>query len=142
MIILNCAPPYTPLVPNAALGYLKGFLEAKGIRVKNVYWNLVLMRELLWFNKVLGEHSIPSGDQNVGLFVCKHLLEKDTASPNLTSLDRVFTSLFDEEEIRRVVESIKERIDSYIKKNRLHEDLPVVDELLPDKEVQEDEPHH
>jgi hypothetical protein len=41
-MILHCTPPYTLDIPNPAIGYLKGFLKALGIPVKNIYWNAVL----------------------------------------------------------------------------------------------------
>ena len=57
-ITLHCAPPYRFDVPNAALGYLKGFLEARNIHVKNVYWNVILTPEIEGFNRGI---ETPSG---------------------------------------------------------------------------------
>jgi radical SAM superfamily enzyme YgiQ (UPF0313 family) len=121
-MILHCTPPYAPDVPNAALGYLKGFLQAKGIAVKNVYWNVVLSREITEVQKELEAHSqIDSNFSRdaVVMYIWKHLMKAPTDTK--TPLDLLFSSIFSEEEISKVVNSIKGKIDWYSKENNLHE---------------------
>jgi radical SAM superfamily enzyme YgiQ (UPF0313 family) len=119
-MILHCTPPYWYKMPNAALGYLKGFLEARGISVTNVYWNVVLSKRILRFCKDMGDksgvmESFPS--EFIIFYIGRHLLTGDHSSQ--TTADQVFSSIYTKEEINEVVHGIRDDIDRYIKSHNL-----------------------
>jgi radical SAM superfamily enzyme YgiQ (UPF0313 family) len=123
-MILHCTPPYWRNISNAALGYIKGFLEAEGIPVKNVYWNVVLAKKIEEFQKDLGNYprvpgSFPS--ESIIYYVCKQLLTEGSENGSPTTTDQLFSSLYSKEEISETIHAIKEDIDRYIKRNTLHE---------------------
>ena len=120
-MILNCTPPYAQDVPNAALGYLKGFLQAKGISVRNVYWNVVLSREITDFQKDLEAHTGIESESSIDavtVYIWKHLT---TSTGRKTPLDLLFSSIFSHDYLSEMVQSIKDKIDWYINGNNLHE---------------------
>ncbi len=122
-MILHCTLPYRQDIPNPALGYLKGFLQSKGIPVKNVYWNLVLARTVMDFHRNVERYSTETGLTSfdaITLFLCKHLLSENR-EPAKTTLDVIFASVFKKEEIQEMVASMKTEIDQYILQNSLHE---------------------
>jgi radical SAM superfamily enzyme YgiQ (UPF0313 family) len=120
---VHCTPPYRYDHPNAVLGYLKGFLEDRGIPVKNVYWNLVLYKELMnWEEKNAKYHPIFSKLDfyyTTTTFVCKHLLA--STPPVETQLDAAFSTFLTKDEIAELVFSVKDTIDQYIREHKLHE---------------------
>ncbi len=120
-MILHCTPPNELYIPNPALGYLKGFLEAKGIHIKTVYWNLILWRRIQEFQKGFECYAENTRFFPVlsALYVARHLLTDsyDTVTP----LDFLYSSAFGKEELSELVESIKDDIIQYIKKNNLHQ---------------------
>jgi radical SAM superfamily enzyme YgiQ (UPF0313 family) len=123
IMMLHCAPPYRYDHPNAALGYLKGFLEAKGIPVKNVYWNLILYKEIMnWEERMAGSHPIfmkLDAFYTTATFVSKHLLAGPRTSAK-TPFDTFFSSFLTEEEVSELITSVKNKIDQYIKEHNLH----------------------
>jgi radical SAM superfamily enzyme YgiQ (UPF0313 family) len=121
-MILHCAPPYEPYIPNAAVGYLKGFLRAKNIPVKNVYWNIILFDEITALQTVMGKHSIISNfslNYTAAFYVGRHLLKKD-AHAHETPLDAIFSSLLTKEEISEIINGFRDTIDQYIRVHKLH----------------------
>ena len=116
-MILNCMPPYAPDIPNPALGYLKGFMQAHNFPVKNVYWNLILSREISAFNDPLRSQSqtLLSIDA-VTTYIWKHLM----GSTDETPLDLLFLSIFTKDELCELVHSVKDKITRYIKNENLH----------------------
>ncbi|MGD2249022.1 MAG: radical SAM protein [Candidatus Methanofastidiosia archaeon] len=118
-MILHCMSPYAQHIPNPALGYLKGFLKAHAIEIKNVYWNLVLSREINNFNNLL--KSLPQANElSVGAittYTWKQLMGITIETP----LDALFSSLFTKDEIDELINGIKDKIDWYIKQEKLHE---------------------
>ena len=122
-MMLHCAPPYRYDHPNAVLGYLKGFLEAKGIPVKNVYWNLILYKEIMnWEERMAGFHPVFTKMPPfyaTTLFVYRRLSVKDSRAFAKTPLDAFFSSILTEEEISDLVTLVKNKIDWYIKENNL-----------------------
>jgi radical SAM superfamily enzyme YgiQ (UPF0313 family) len=123
-MILHCTPPYWHDVPNAALGYLKGFLEAKGIPVENVYWNVILSRTLSHVQKDMGDQggameSFPS--EFIIFYIFKQLLTENSRKFSPTMSDQLFSSLYSKEELSEAIHAIKEDIDRYIERNTLHE---------------------
>ena len=120
-MILHCTPPYNQHIPNPALGYLKGFLESRGIKVKNVYWNLILADFLSQFQKGLKDYSeskdflpiIPT------IYLCRQLLSRKFEK--VTPVDYLYLSIYSEEELVEMVHSVKDRINQYIRQNALHE---------------------
>ena len=121
-MILHCTPPYQHEIPNAALGYLKGFLEAKGVPVQNVYWNLVLAEGLSKFYTIFGDYS-RNYATSIVFYICRHLLNERSHSDALsqTPFDLFFSSVFTREEISEMVASIEDDINQYIQQNNLHE---------------------
>jgi radical SAM superfamily enzyme YgiQ (UPF0313 family) len=122
-MILHCAPPYRQDIPNPALGYLKGFLQAKGIPVKNVYWNVILARTIFNFHRSIEKYSKEVGLSSISgitLFLWKHLFP-DMKEPTQTPMDLVFSSVLMSQEISQTVDSIKTQVDQYIKQHNLHE---------------------
>ncbi|MBU7048097.1 MAG: radical SAM protein [Theionarchaea archaeon] len=118
--ILHCTPPYWHTIPNAALGYLKGFLEAQGIPVTNVYWNVVLSRKIGEFQKVLANYpgyvrSFPK--ESVVFFIGRHLLKGDDSKQ--TTADQIFSAMYTQKEIDDAIHGIREDIDEYILLNNL-----------------------
>ena len=123
-MILHCTPPYDLDIPNPALGYLKGFLENKGIDVKNVYWNLILAKHIFKFQRGLKEYS---GDQDAlfvspVVYISKKLLKENWEGTE-TPLDILYSTIYSREEITDMIGKIKEEIDMYIKQNNLHNPL-------------------
>lgn len=119
-MILHCTPPYAQDVPNAALGYLKGFLQAKGISIKNVYWNLVLSREITDFQKKLETYTGIESESSIDavtVYIWKHLT---TPTGKKTPLDLLFSSIFSHDQLSEEVHSVKDKIDWYILENNLH----------------------
>ena len=123
-MILHCTPPYRQDIPNPATGYLKGFLEARGIHVKNVYWNLILAREILNYQKTWENCPGLSGlspTYNIVLQICKHLLMEDSNALNETLSDAFFSLFSSKKEISTITSLIRDQIDQYILQNNLHE---------------------
>ncbi|MBU7046378.1 MAG: radical SAM protein [Theionarchaea archaeon] len=122
-MMLHCAPPYRYDHPNAALGYLKGFLEAKGIPAKNVYWNLILYKEIMnWEERMANSHPVflkLDAFYTTATYVSKHLLTKSRGFTK-TPFDTFFSSFLTEEEISGLIASVKNKIDWYIKENNLY----------------------
>ena len=114
-ITLNCTPPYRYYIPNPALGYLKGFLEAREIVVKNVYWNVILAEHFLKFREGLEKFTQNSNLQHILpiVYLSKKLI-KDSYDRK-TPLDLFYESIYSEEEISDKVQSLKDTIDCYIK---------------------------
>ena len=126
-MILHCTPPYCQNVPNAPLGYLKGFLEAEGIPVTNVYWNVILAKKIGDFQRVLGNYPRPVGafpSEHIIFHICKQMLAENSDNSSSTTSDLVFSSTFSREELSEAVTSIKDDIDGYIKQNNLY-DVPL-----------------
>lgn len=121
-LTLHCAPPYMYNIPNPVLGYLKGFLNSKGVSVNNIYWNLVLTREIQEFNRRVKSHSRDSkfSIDTIVLYVWK-LLMKEPSQEKRTPLDLLFSTVFTREELEGLVHSVKDKIDWYIKQHHLHE---------------------
>jgi len=121
-MILHCTPPYTCDIPNPALGYLKGFLQAKGISVRNIYWNLVLLGEIENFKRNLEINSgnkLDFSSESITLYIWRHLL---TDVEGETPFDVLVQSIVSRSKLRGVIHSIREKIDWYIKENDLHKD--------------------
>ncbi len=121
-MILHCMPPYALEIPNPAIGYLKGFLEAQGIPVKNIYWNAVLANTVLSFQRNIKEYTKESElntDVSVVMFLSKYLLT-DLKFSNKTRLDLYFSSILTNHEIYQTVKSVKDQIDQFITANSLH----------------------
>jgi tRNA A37 methylthiotransferase MiaB len=120
-MILHCTPPYRYDIPNAALGYLKGFLESKGIQVKNVYWNVILSREIQEFNKGLQSSSgLPLFSVHaITLHVWRHLIA-DPQKWSTLPQNPFFSSFLSRGEQSQLVHMIKDKIDRYIIENNLH----------------------
>jgi radical SAM superfamily enzyme YgiQ (UPF0313 family) len=121
-MILNCTPPYRHDFPNPALGYLKGFLQAKGIPVKNVYWNVELFNEMMNYeNRIRNRHPIflkLPPYHTLTFYVGKHLLTENPGPPTL--LDIFFSSLLSKEEISLLLTSVKKKIDEVLHKYNFH----------------------
>lgn len=120
---LHCTPPYNQHIPNPALGYLKGFLQSKGIEVKNVYWNLILGEILSQFHRGLNDYSESKDFFSLfpSIYLGKQLLKEDFESS--TPLQTLYLSIYSKEEITEMVYTAKDAIDQYIKRHRLHEDI-------------------
>ena len=126
-MILHCLPPYRSDIPNAALGYLKGFLEDRGVHVTNVYWNLILHREINTVREQMSRYqpALLNFDMLyvITTYISKCLLAekfKDTTKNIKTPFDNFFSSLLTREEISSLLDSIKDKIDWYILENNLH----------------------
>jgi anaerobic magnesium-protoporphyrin IX monomethyl ester cyclase len=122
LMILHCTPPYDPYIPNAAIGYLKGSLQAKGIPVKNVYWNVILFKEITALQNVMGKYPIISNfslNYTTAFYIGRHLL-MGNAHSGKTPLDVIFSSLLLKEEISEIYNEFKDKIDHYIKLHNLH----------------------
>jgi radical SAM superfamily enzyme YgiQ (UPF0313 family) len=114
-VTLNCTPPYRYYIPNPALGYLKGFLEARKVNVKNVYWNLILAEHFLKFREGLEKYTQNSNLQHILpiVYLSKKLV-KDSYEIK-TPLDLFYTSIYLKEEVNDKVQSLKDSIDYHIK---------------------------
>ncbi len=120
-MILHCTPPYRNDIPNPALGYLKGFLQAHQIRVTAVYWNSILEGNILQFHRGLERASGESGMpplSGITLFLSRHLL-KGLDSTTLTPMSLIFSSVFSWREISEMIQTFKEGIDQFISMNNL-----------------------
>lgn len=123
-MILHCTLPYRQDIPNPALGYLKGFLQAEGIPVRNVYWNLILARVVIDFHKMLEKYVEDAGLSSISaitLYLCKQLLIQNQRTPE-TTLDLLFSSIFPKTEILKAVNTFKNEIDQTIAQENLHKD--------------------
>ncbi len=118
-MILNCTPPYSQHIPNPALGYLKGFLQSKGVEVTNVYWNLILAETISTFQKGLKEYAQSKDLFSIlpVVYSCRQFL---TDSQQVTPLDVLYSSIYSKEEIAEITHSARDRIDQYIRKKNLH----------------------
>jgi radical SAM superfamily enzyme YgiQ (UPF0313 family) len=119
-MMLHCGPPYRPDLANSAIGYLKGFLEVKGIPVKNVYWNLILLQEIQEFNKGM---EFPGGSElftvyAVTTYLWRHLMAED--SHDKKPIDPIFSSVLSREELSQLIELARNKIDRYITENNLY----------------------
>ncbi|MBU7018420.1 MAG: radical SAM protein [Theionarchaea archaeon] len=114
-VTLNCTPPYRYYIPNPALGYLKGFLEARKVAVKNVYWNVILAEHFLRFREGLEEYTQNSNLQHIlpVVYLSKKLIRD--CYDRKTPLDLFYASIYSEEEINDEVQSLKDTIDYHIK---------------------------
>ena len=123
-MILHCTLPYRQDIPNPALGYLKGFLQDRGITVRNVYWNIVLARIVLDFHRRLEKSCADTGLSSISgitFFLSKHLLKKGPKESRKTTLDLLYSSVFTREELSEMVSSLRIQVDQYIQQNNLHE---------------------
>lgn len=120
-MILHSTPPSSLHIPNPALGYLKGFLQSKGIHVKNVYWNLVLARSIFKFQRGLKKYSEKKDFFSISpvLYISRQLLT-DNPGKSATPLDLLYLSLYSREELAEMIHTIKEEIDRHIYENNLH----------------------
>jgi radical SAM superfamily enzyme YgiQ (UPF0313 family) len=116
-MILHCTPPYNPHIPNPALGYLKGFLESRGVTTKNVYWNLILSGTISTFQKGLDKYVQSKDLYSIlpVLYLCRQLLAKQNTK---TPLDLFYTSIYSEKELFDMGCAAKEYIDQVIQDNR------------------------
>ncbi len=122
-MILHCTLPYRWDIPNPALGYLKGFLEAHHIRVKNVHWNLVFFQEMLRFKRMMEGHPIqPTAPlfYAATLYIFKRLLAENYRNSSKTPLDMFFSLFISKEGGAELVRGAKNKIDMYIQRNDLH----------------------
>ncbi|MBU7047044.1 MAG: cobalamin B12-binding domain-containing protein, partial [Theionarchaea archaeon] len=118
-MILHSTLPYRQDIPNPALGYLKGFLQAQGIPVQAVYWNLILTRTLINLHRNLEKHQKESGLSSISgitLFLARHLLTglDDESTP----LSLLFSSVFTRQELSEIIHSLRNEIDQFIKMNK------------------------
>ncbi len=122
-MILHCTPPSEEYAPNPALGYLKGFLQAHDIEVKNVYWNVILARQLWEFQRDVRPYAEDTRffPVLVPLYIARHLITDDFSGT--TPLDLIFLSVFPKEELSEMMYAVKDSIDRYIKQQKLHEDV-------------------
>jgi radical SAM superfamily enzyme YgiQ (UPF0313 family) len=120
-MILHCAPPYEACTPNAAIGYLKGYLQKKGIKVNNVYWNLIIDNHLHELQQPVKEHAqtFQSLPVLTTLYVARCLLDPAEYE---TPFHLLYTAAFTKEEIVDRIGAIKEDIDHYIRQNNLYKD--------------------
>lgn len=121
-MILHCTPPYEQYTPNPALGYLKGFVQAKGIEVKNVYWNLILARKIHEFQRGLEYYAENTRFFPIlsALYISRHLLTEDSGDV-VTPLDLLYSSVLTKEEISEMIHSVREDIDQHIERNSLQD---------------------
>jgi radical SAM superfamily enzyme YgiQ (UPF0313 family) len=120
-MILHCVPPHRYDAPYHVLGYLKGFLQAEKIVVTNVYWNLILAKELERFKKRT-EHNpevtlLSSFD--ITASVWKWLMKTTKKIDNLY-VDPFFLLASSREELEIRGNKIKTTVDEYIKEHNLH----------------------
>ena len=123
--MLHCTPPYRYDHPNAVLGYLKGFLQDKKITTTNVYWNLILYRELMnWEERMTQCHPLLSKFDmfyTTTTYVCKHLL-MDGRPAQKTLLDTIYSSFLTDGEITALINSVKKKIEWYMTENKLYQE--------------------
>ncbi|MBU7013399.1 MAG: radical SAM protein [Theionarchaea archaeon] len=121
-MILNCLPPYSYDIPNPALGYLKGFLQSRGISVTNIYWNLILAEELSELQDHIGDYPVFSSLSSLNtpvLYTVRHL---SGAHHETTVLDQYFSPFFDQGKIPPFVDTLRTKIDDYIYQNGLYKE--------------------
>jgi radical SAM superfamily enzyme YgiQ (UPF0313 family) len=119
-MILHSTLPYRQDIPNPALGYLKGFLQGKGVPVQAVYWNLILTRTLVNLHRNLEKHSKESGLSSISgitLFLARHLLTGFNTES--TPLSLLFSSVFTRQELSEIIYSLKDEIDQFIRINKI-----------------------
>lgn len=120
---LHCNLPYNPIVPNASLGYIKGFLINKDIKVRNIYWNL------LYYN-IISKYQLFEKFQRVSdivpittttTFLCKYLYEKNNWGNHSTTLSSIFEKIINKNELKKLINEIEDFTDRYIEENKLDE---------------------
>ncbi len=119
-ITLHCNVPYSPETPNAAIGYLKGFLKGKGIDVRNIYWNLILFDEMHFFTSRLGKPT----DINLYfteyiMYVLSRLLKSDNRER--TFLDPYLENIFPEHIVSKRLKAMVETVESYVDHEKLYD---------------------
>ena len=123
-MILHCTLPYKHTISNPALGYLKGFLQAEGIQVKNIYWNVLLIKKIssfLGFIRAQSERSGVFTSKTLTFYILEHLLRADSPASAPSKSHVLFSSIFSPEQLSNMVATIKEDIDTIILQNKLHE---------------------
>ncbi|MCK4359902.1 MAG: radical SAM protein, partial [Candidatus Cloacimonetes bacterium] len=120
-LALHCSVPYDPEIPNAAIGYLKGFLEENGIVTKNIYWNLILFEDMQFFTSKL-RNSFSEIEQFLNqssIYILSKLIKSSTYER--TVLDAYLKNIFPEHIISRRLEAIVEKIEAYIDSEKLYD---------------------
>ena len=118
-MILHCVPPHRYDTPHYILGYLKGFLEAKGILAPTVYWNLILAEEIEGFKKSFESDQIRAlSSFDITSAVWKWLMKSAGKIDDLY-LDPLFLSIYTKEELGRKGLVIRNKIDEHIKEENL-----------------------
>jgi len=126
-IDLHCALPYTPLIPNAALGYLKGYLSKnKKDTIRNFYWNLFPKEINEEFNSLVYD-LMKLYNVSYSFFVI--LYATLAISKNLysiekniefSSLDAIYNSqIFYKHDIKKITKNIKSYIHTEIEQESL-----------------------
>ncbi len=107
---LHCAPPYRRDIPNPALGYLKGFLQSKGVPVQNVYWNLILDEEMQALQNFLGNYRLIPTLYRTYLGPL-YTIKKLCGVSSHTTLDALFSLCTTAQEREKITESVISKID-------------------------------
>ena len=126
-IDLHCALPYTPLIPNAALSYLKSYLLKNNRNsIRNFYWNLFPKEINEKFNSIVYD-LMKLYNVSYSFFVIlyatviisKYLYPRDK-KVEFSSLDAIFNSqIFYKHDIMKLTENIKSYINTEIEQDAI-----------------------
>ena len=121
-MILHATPTHVYHLSDHILDYLKGFLEAKGICTRTVYWNVILNREFQQLDREIVRNPelldvVPFDDTTIALW---KLMTEDPEKICELPENPILSLVFTRKELSQVAHSIKNKIDWYIKENNLH----------------------
>lgn len=120
---LHCNLPYNPVVPNASLGYIKGFLSDKNIQTRNVYWNLLLYDIIKKYDLVDKYQKISDivPITSTTVFLSQYLYNENSYNKSMGPLSSIFSKIIKNDELKGLIIEIKDFIEKYIKENRLYD---------------------
>lgn len=119
-VTLHCNVPYDPDMPNAAIGYLKGFLKEKGVETRNIYWNLILREDVRFFTSKF-RNSFPDMESIFEEYTSVYMLSKllKPRTYERTLLDSYLKNIFPEHIISSRLEALVKKIEAYITSEKL-----------------------
>lgn len=122
---LHCIIPYEINIPNAALGYLKGYLLKNDFETRAIYWNLLLHKSLITdYIKLISRYQISHKSVSISLFIAyiSNLIYND-ANKNKKSLSftsSIIDSSVPRYEVKKLVENFKNQVDTFIEEQKLY----------------------
>jgi len=123
---LHCSLPYSPLIPNPAIGYLKSLLLKNDIKTRNIYWNLILYNALLINYAYLSEkyQKLPNSFRYdyFTTHISTFLYEKNNKASSSSNSHHpgLIESSIPSEDLEKLSQELKNIIDHHIQQEKLY----------------------